>query len=193
MLSALITSKARRTLLTLFLTHPGERFYQSQLIRELGLSSSMVQLELGKLESIGFVTSTREANARYFQVNTAFPLYAELKSIIFKTVGLADFLREALGGIGEIEIALIYGSVAKNTEDMRSDVDLLVIGDVEMDALHEAVATAETSIGREINPTVYTRREWDDRVKVEQALAVDILSGPKIFLIGDADGLRRTA
>lgn len=192
MLSTLITSKVRLALVTLFVTHPEERFYQTQLIRELGLSSSLIQAELKKLEAIGFLNSSREANTRYFQVNKAFPIYPELKSIIFKTVGLADFLKDSLTEIGEVEVALIYGSVAKNIEDMRSDVDLLVIGDVDMDKLHEAVEAAEASIDREINPTVYTRKEWDGRVKLEQAFVTDILSGPKIFLIGDEDELRGT-
>ncbi|MDO9556886.1 MAG: nucleotidyltransferase domain-containing protein [Coriobacteriia bacterium] len=175
------------------MTHPDERFYQTQLIRELGLSSSLVQSELKKLAGIGFVTSTRESNTRYFQANKAFPIYPELKSIVFKTVGLADFLRESLDDIGPVEVALIYGSVAKNLEDMRSDVDLLVIGDVELDVLNEAVDSAERAIGREINPTVYTREEWDGRVKIKQAFVTDILAGSKIFLIGDEDELRRTS
>jgi len=193
MLSTLITSKVRLALVTLFLTHPEKRFYQTQLIRELGLSSSLMQAELKKLEGIGFVTSSREANIRYFQVNNSFPIYPELKSIIFKTVGLADFLKGSLTEIGKVEVALIYGSVAKNVEDMRSDIDLLVIGDVDMNALHEAVEAAEVSIGREITPTVYTRKEWDGRVRIGQAFVTDTLSGPKIFLIGDEDELRGTA
>lgn len=193
MLSTLITSKARLALVMLFVTHPDERFYQKQLIRDLGLSSSLVQLELRKLEGIGLLASSRESNTRYFQVNRDFPIYPELKSIIFKTVGLADFLRESLDEIGEIEVALIYGSVAKNVEDMRSDVDLLVIGDVDLDALNESVDAAERAIGREINPTAYSREEWADRVRIGQAFATDILAGPRILLIGDEDELRRTA
>lgn len=192
MLSTLITSKARLALLTLFLTHPGERFYQKQLIRDLGLSSSLVQAELKRLEGVGLLISSREANVRYFTINDAFPIYPELKSIVFKTVGLAEFLRDSLDAIGDVEAALIYGSVAKNVEDMHSDVDVLVVGDVDLDALNEAVDAAERAIGREINTTVYTREEWVGRVKIGQAFVADILSGPKIFLIGDEDELRRT-
>jgi predicted nucleotidyltransferase len=193
MLTALITSNARRALLTLFLTHPDERFYQKQLIRELGLSPSLVQTELRRLEEAGLLTSTREANARYFTVDTSCPIYPELKSIIFKTVGLADYLRSSLDAIGDIKVALIYGSVARNVEDVRSDVDVLVIGDVDMDALDGAVDSAERAIGREINTNVYTRDEWASRSRAGQAFATDILSGPKIFLMGDEDELRRTA
>ncbi len=193
MLSTLITSKVRLRLVVLFLTHPEERFYQKQLIRDLHMSSAQLQQELRRLEDAGFLISSRESNTRYFSVNKASPIYPELKSIAFKTVGLADFLRDSLAEIGPVEIALIYGSVAKNVERMRSDVDLLVIGDIDTDALHEAIDAAEAAIGREINPTVYTRSEWDGRVKIGQAFVTDILAGPKIFLIGDEDELRRTA
>ena len=192
MLSALITSNARRALLVHFLTHPGERFYQKQLIRELALSPSLVHKELVRLEEAGLLTSTREANVRYFTVDTSCPIYPELKSIVFKTVGLADHLRESLDKIGDIEVALVYGSVAKNVEDVRSDVDVLVIGDVDMGALDDTTDSAERAIGREINTNVYTRDEWASRMHAGQAFATDILGGPKIFLMGDEDELRRT-
>lgn len=104
-------------------------------------------------------------------------------------MGLADYLRDSLDKIGAVEVALIFGSVAKNVEDMRSDVDLLVIGDIDLDALNQAVDEAERAIGREINPTVYTRDEWSSRVASGQAFATDVLSGPKIFLIGSDDEL----
>jgi predicted nucleotidyltransferase len=112
--------------------------------------------------------------------------------MIYKTSGLADYLRAELEEIGNIEVALIYGSVAKNVEDMRSDVDLLVIGDVDLDALHDAIGSAEKSIEREINPTVFSRKDWIARIKKKQAFALDVLGAPKIVLIGDENELRGT-
>lgn len=192
MLSTLIRSKSRVKVLTLFLTHPDERFYYTQLFGLLPVPHSALQKELKALVNVGLLETSKEATIRYYWVNKAYPLYPELKSIVFKTAGLADFLRDSLEEIGPVEVALIYGSVAKNVEDMRSDVDVLVIGDIDTDALHEAIDTAEQAISREINSTVYTRKEWAGRVKIQQAFATDILSGPKIFLIGDEDELRRT-
>ena len=193
MLSTLIRSKSRVKLLTHFLTHPDERFYYTQLFGLLSVPHSALQRELKALVEAGLLETSKEATIRYYWVNKAYPLYPELKSIVFKTAGLADFLRSSLDEIGEVEVALIYGSVAKNVEEMGSDVDMLVIGDVDMSALHEALDAAEQAISREINSTVYTREEWDGRVKIGKAFVVDILSGPKIFLIGDEDELRGTA
>jgi DNA-binding transcriptional ArsR family regulator len=165
MLSTLITSKSRIEVLTWFVSHPGERFHYLQLDRLLASSRASLQRELKRLEDGGLLRSTKEGNIRFYSIDQDYPLYPELKSIIFKTAGLADFLRDSLHEIGIVEVALIYGSVAKNVEDMASDVDLLVIGDIDMDALHEALDAAEQRTGREVNPTVYSREEWSGRAK----------------------------
>ena len=185
MLSTLITSKSRIELLTWFVSHPGERFHYLQLDKLLASSRASLQKELKRLEEGGILRSVKEGNIRFYWINQEHPLYPELKSIVFKTAGLADFLRESLDKLGSVETAFIYGSVAKNVEDMGSDVDVMIIGDVDMDALHEALGVAEDRIGREINPTVYSREDWDRRVEAGQAFVVDVLGGKRIFLIGD--------
>ena len=191
MLSTLITSKTRVKVLTLFLTHPDERFYYKNLIDRLGVSSTVLRGELKRFEAAGLLKSTREANIRFYRLNKDFMLYPELKSIIFKTVGLADFLRDSLQKIGNIEAAFVYGSVAKNVEDVKSDIDLMVIGDTDMDKFHDALSKAEETLGREINPTVFDPAEWRKRISKKESFVKDVLKNPKIFLIGDEDVLRR--
>lgn len=191
MLSTLITSKTRVKVLALFLTHPDERFYFKNLVDRLGVPPTILHSELKKFKEIGLLESTREANIKFYWVNKNFPLYPELKSIVFKTVGLADHLREAFSRIGHIESAFIYGSVAKNLEDMRSDVDLMIIGDVDMDELHNAVTKAEEAINREVNFSVFGPKEWQERIKKKESFVKDVLRNQKIFLIGDESALRR--
>ena len=191
MLSTLITSKTRVKMLSWFISHPGERFHYRQLIKLLDSSSPSVRNELKRLETAGILVSTREANIRFYQVNQKHTLYPELKSIIFKTVGLADFLRDSLSKIGEIKVAFIYGSVAKNIEDAMSDIDLMVIGNVDMDSLNDAVSKAEDALGREINFTTFDAKEWRDKLKAKKAFVTDVYKGKKIFLIGNDDELRK--
>ncbi len=138
-----------------------------------------------------YTTLFRSANIRFYQVNQKHTLYPELKSIIFKTVGLADFLRDSLSKIGEIKVAFIYGSVAKNIEDAMSDIDLMVIGNVDMDSLNDAVSKAEDALGREINFTTFDAKEWRDKLKAKKAFVTDVYKGKKIFLIGNDDELRK--
>jgi predicted nucleotidyltransferase len=190
MLSLLVTSAARRKLLVRFMTHPGERFYLTQLIRDLEITSSAAQKELARLTKSGLLLTEREGNLRFYSVNTAHPMYSELKSIVYKTEGLGSVLTEGLRQVADTAVALIYGSVARGTEDAASDVDLLVIGDVEPAALDAVLLHAERLLDRDVNATVLTVAEWRDRVERRQAFALDVLSGPKIFLIGDEDGLR---
>lgn len=193
MLSALITSKTRVKILTVFLTHPDERFYYKNLISRLKVPPSGLQSELKRFEEIGLLKSQREANVRFYSINKSFPLYPELKGIIFKTTGLADYLRESLEKIGNIETAFIYGSVARSLEDVKSDIDLMVIGDVDMDNLHAAVSSAEESLGREINFTTFDASEWQKRIAKKQSFVMDVIKNPKIFLIGNEDDFRKIA
>lgn len=193
MLSELITSKTRVKILTLFLTHPDERFYFKNLIERLDVPPTGLQSELKKFERIGLLESKREGNIKFYWVNKQFPLYPELKSIIFKTVGLADHLKEAIEKIGHIDVAFIYGSVAKNLEDAKSDIDLMVIGDPDMDALTDAVLKAEKDLVREVNFTVFDPEEWQQRIAKKDSFVMDVLKNKKIFLIGGEDELRRIA
>jgi predicted nucleotidyltransferase len=193
MLSVLITSKSRVELLTWFMAHPGERFHYLQLDRRLKASRHSLQVELKRLHDAGILLSRKEANVRFYWVNEQHPLYPELRSIVFKTSGLGDYLRASLESLGSVEVALVFGSAASNTDDAMSDVDLLVVGDVDMASLNETVTAAEDALGREINPSVYSREDWAARMGAGAAFATEILAGSKVFLIGDDDDLRRTA
>lgn len=190
MLSTLITSKSRVELVTWFVTHPGERFYYQQLVGILSASRKSIQNELERLEKSGLLLSQKEGNIRFYWVNQDFVLYPEIKSIIFKTVGVGDELKKTLANIGEIKSAFIYGSVAKNLEDARSDIDVMVIGDVSEDALHDAILKAEKNLGREVNYSVYSAANWKKDLKARKAFVRDIFKGEKIFLIGTEDDLR---
>lgn len=191
MLSTLITSKARVELITWFFTHPGERFYYRQLIDILNASKQSVQNELARLESAGLLSSQKEGNIRFYWVNKEFILYQEIKSMILKTVGVGDELRKALVGIGDIRSAFIYGSVAKNLEDARSDIDVMIIGSVSVDAVHKAIMKTEERLGREVNYSIFSPSDWKKQVKDKAAFVSNVARDQKIFLIGTEDELMR--
>jgi len=191
MLSTLITSKTRVELITWFVTHPGERFYYQQLTKVLNSSRKSIQNELGRLEKAGLLSSQKEGNIRFYWINKDFVLYPEIKNIIFKTVGVGDELKKALAKIGNIKSAFIYGSVAKNLEDARSDIDVMVIGDISEDSLHDAIMNAEAKLGREVNYTFYSPANWKKDIKAKKAFPSNVAREKKIFLIGTEDDLRK--
>ena len=84
-----------------------------------------------RLETVGLVTVRRVGNQKHYQANPATPIFEELCGIVAKTFGIADILRGALNTLlPNIDLAFIYGSVAKGTEHAASDIDLMVVGDL---------------------------------------------------------------
>ena len=110
-----------------------------------------------------------------------------------KTAGVADVLREALMPLGRIRTAFIYGSFAKGSERADSDVDVLVIGEASFSEVVDALASAQESIGREVNPSVYPVEEFVTKVADGHHFVTSLAGEPKIFLIGDEDVLGRLA
>ncbi len=190
MLDELLTSSTRARLLTLFLTHPTEEYYLRELSRRTGQSLRAVQHELPRLERLGLLVVCRRGRQNFYRANERHPLFPELKRIVYKTAGMADVMRGAVGDIEGIEAAFVYGSVAKGGERAGSDVDLLVIGEPDPDVLHEAVRKAEETLGREVNLATMSPEEWRDRRASRDAFAAELLRSEKIFLIGDEHALR---
>ena len=88
-----------------------------------------------------------------------------------------------------IEYAFIYGSYAKGEEKADSDVDLLIIGDVDMGRLDSNLGKLEKMLGRGINYILYSREEFKSKRKAKDGFLMDVLSGKKIMLVGAENGL----
>lgn len=187
---ALFTQTQQRVLGLLF-GQPQRRFTVSELIALTGAGSGAVQRELAKLAKSGLVTMQRVGNQKHYQANPAAPIHDELVGIVRKTVGLAEPLREALAPLASrIDAAFVYGSVAKGSDHAGSDIDLMLVSDDlayadVMLALHPLIER----LGREINPTLYTRKELQRRLLDGNAFATRVLDQPQLWLIGDKDVL----
>lgn len=187
-LSSALFGKVRSSVLTLLFSHSDKSFYFREIERTLGTGRGAVQRELTKLVSAGLVTRHKQGNQVYYQANPKSAVFSELKSLMIKTCGIAGALRETLETIKDrITIAFIYGSFAKGTESADSDVDVLVIGDVTFAEVVDLLESAEKSIGREINPSVYPMDEFATKVSQGQHFVTSLIREPKIFLLGDED------
>ena len=191
MLKQLFSSGVRVKLLTIFLTNPDARFYTRELSRLLEESPYALQRELHRLESVGLLEVEPQANIKYYAVDKSCPIYPELKSIVLKTTGLGDALRDGLAEIGNIKQAFVYGSVAAGEEDSLSDVDLMLVGEVDLLELSEIIARLEGQLGREINYLALTSAELSQRSADGDPFIENVLAGPKVMLIGDKDALRQ--
>ena len=187
MLEYFITSKTKRNLLKLFLTNPDRPFYTREVAKLSGEPLNAVRRELDYLEKAGLLKSHREGNLKYFAVVKDFPFYPELKRIIYSTVGLGDYLKNRLKDSEQIELAFIYGSVAKNRERERSDIDLFVVGEIEEEELHPLVSDIEREIGREVNYTLMTGREFRQKSEKGEPFIKRIEREEKLMLKGNLD------
>lgn len=181
----------QQKLLALCFGNPDRTFYTNELIRLIGAGNGPVQRELKRMGEAGLLSISKIGNQKHYQANQASPVFAELSGLIRKTFGLADVVRQALLPVAnQLEAAFIYGSVAKGNPQPHSDIDLMIISDSLAYAdLFPMLTEPEAQLGRPINPTVYSRTEWQQRMYEGNTFVVRVLEQPKIFLIGGADDL----
>lgn len=179
----------RQRVLGLIFGQPSRSFFARELIELTGSGSGAVQRELERLASSGLVTTTRIGNQKHFQANRESPIFAELHGLMLKTVALAEPLMQALGPLADrIALALVYGSVVKGTDTARSDVDVLIVADdVMLEEVYSTLAPVEADLGRKINPTLYTRKEFASRRASKNTFLVRVLSGEHLVLMGGED------
>jgi predicted nucleotidyltransferase len=186
MLEALIPSKTRVKLLTLFLLNPGSEFYIREIARATGENINAVRRELANLESFDLITGQKKGNQLYYTVNTSHFLYTDLQKIVLKTEGIAGIIKEALSG-KEISCMFIYGSYAKGTAGAKSDIDLFIVGDVDEDQLIPVIHSCEQAAGREINYTIMTPAELKTRKKNKDPFVKNVMQEAKILISGTCD------
>lgn len=188
----LLGSKTRVTLLSMLMMNPRKRFYIRELSKILKIPYGMLYREVKNLVSLGIITEEKKGKITLLSVNMDLPYFAELRGLMIKTAGLGDAMRDALSGFVGIRYALIYGSLASGEETDRSDVDFLVVGEVDEEDLLRAMSGVEKDVGREVNYILWSEDEFMERVREGHHLLADISWKPVLMLVGDEDEFRRT-
>lgn len=184
-------SRIRAKTLAWFYTHHDESYFVRQLATILKEDSTNLSRELSNLEKIGVLTSTRHGNLKYFQVNKGCPFFDELKGLILKTAGVIGEVKSVLQEIQGIKYAFIYGSYARGEEKADSDIDLIIIGDVDLDRLDSIINELDRKFGRTINYVVYDYKEFLSKKRKKDGFIMDVLRDKKIMLIGDELELKK--
>jgi predicted nucleotidyltransferase len=181
---------SRQRVLSLLLLHPDARYHVREIARLTHTAAGSLHRELSKLAKAQVLLRETSGNQVYYQANIHFPLFNELASILRKTSGIEDVLANALAPLSKkIEIAFIFGSIAQGTENMDSDVDILIIGTIGFADAVTALYPAQNTIGREINPKIYQKAEWQKLFKSKTSFLKEILRKQKRFIIGTNNDL----
>jgi DNA-binding transcriptional ArsR family regulator len=186
MLDVLLLGKTRAAILRELYLNPDRRVSFNELVRRTQSGAGAVSRELKTLGDAGLVVEQREGNQRFLAAATASPVYPELKSLILKTSGAPQVLRDALNGIEEqIAVAFVFGSVAQGVERADSDLDLFVIGSAGYSVVTERMRAAENRLGRAVQVLYFDPASSVDRKSLRKTSIKAIARGPKLFVIGD--------
>lgn len=180
--------KTRGGVLALLYGRPDEEFYLRQIVRIVATGQGAVQRELANLTAAGILERFERDKQVYYRANHECPYFSELQGLILKTSGMASVLAKALHRLkGSMDFAFVFGSQAQGTVTASSDIDLMVVGDVEEMALHRALMRAEKSLGRAVNYTLMKRGEFEKRRRERGGFISRVFAGPKISVIGNLD------
>lgn len=180
--------KVRQRVLAVLFGSPERSFYANEIISLAQSGAGAVQRELADLSAAGLLTVQQIGKQKHYQANPASPVAAELRSLVLKTMGLADVLHAALAPLAnKIELAFVFGSIAKQEDSAASDVDLLVVSkDLGYGDVLAALEPARTTLSRTINPSLYTPSDFKSRQKKDNGFITRVMKQPKIWIIGNA-------
>ncbi|MCG9478678.1 MAG: nucleotidyltransferase domain-containing protein [Actinomycetia bacterium] len=187
MLNILFSSKTRVEILELFLFNADDSFYQRQISK---LTSQHIRGVQREVEKIGLIVSSAQGNRIYYKLNQDCPIAQDLKNVFLKTVGVAEIIRESFKEEG-IKFAFIYGSYARGEENLSSDIDLMVIGDISSKRLSSILSEPRGKLMREINYAVFSLDKFIKKATEKDHFINSILNDKKIYIIGNEDELRR--
>ena len=186
--------KTRRSVLALLYTRPEQALHLRAISRAVGGGLGAVQRELQRLAAAGILLRRVSGQQVYYQANQECPIFSELRDLVIKSVGVADVLRLALEPLADrIQVAFVYGSLARGAVGPASDVDVLIVGRVTFAEAVAALAQPQETLGREVNPAVYPPAEFGRKLLGGNHFLNTVIHEPKVFLIGDEHGLAELA
>lgn len=182
--AAMFTDSQAKVFAWLF-GQPERSYHLSELRRLSGLGSASLQRELNRLANAGLVSSERVGNMRRFQANPDSSVFPELVALTRKTLGAVPLLREALAPFASrLSEAFVYGSVARQTDTAGSDVDLMLVGrDLVLGEVLEVLLPLEESLGRKINPNIYTPEQYAKRLADPDSFINRVLAQPMLTVM----------
>jgi len=184
-------TKTQQKVLGLLYGRPGQSFYLNEIVRLSDMGKGTIKRELERMQAAGLILDERIGNQIHYRANKDCPIYDDLLAIVRKTFGVVDTVKSALKVVDEsIDLAFIYGSVAKAEDSAKSDIDLLIVaGNLAYADVMELLADAEQSLGRTINPTIYTTEQVRARLDQKNTFLSRVMDQPKLWVKGDANDI----
>jgi DNA-binding transcriptional ArsR family regulator len=172
-----------RLLSTLLLT--GDELSVTDLAKRAGLAYPTAHREVARLVDAGILSERQVGRTRLISANGESPLVDPLREILTVATGPVVVLAEEFSGIDGIESAFLYGSFAArmlgDAGPAPHDIDVMVLGEPDVDAVYEACARIEAAVHRPVNPTILTPEEF----AAPSGFLDNVRSGPAVPVIGE--------
>ncbi len=180
--------RTRAAVLSAVLLHPEKWWFLSDLAKHLHVTPSTLQRELGRLTEAGILLRRVDGKRVYFKSDDSCPYRGELQGLFIKTAGLVDVIADCLKPFRKrIELAAIFGSIARGEELSRSDVDLLIVGDLGLADLSPHLKKAEAKLQREIQAMFFRPTEFKSRLRNKDHFITSVVKGTLLPIIGSID------
>lgn len=183
-LQDLMISKVRVEMLELFFLNPEEMYYVRQITRKINEEINAVRRELERMLGSGLLKSEERGNRLYYHLNERYPYYSELMQMIFKSTGLGQKIRKKRRKLGRVAFVMFSGKFVRGQKPDRDEVDMLVIGDIDLNMFQELIKEEEEKIERELNYAVFSKEEFEFRKTRRDPFIMEILYGSRVMVIG---------
>lgn len=172
-------------LLALVLAHPDRPRTLEDLANRVQAPYQTITAEVRRLEHADLVTTRSVGRSKLVTANADHPYIRPLTELVLMSFGAPLVVAEEFANVDGVEGLWIYGSWAARSAGVRgrppADVDVLIVGNVDRDAVYDAARRAEHRLGREVNPTIRTTRAWK---RADDAFAATVKDSPMLALPG---------
>ena len=191
LLSLILSSQARSEVFRLLFDGEDRELYFREMERLTSVTATPLKKELAHLLKLDLIIQRIDGNRTYYRANKTHPIYQEIHRLTQKTVGIESLLQDALSHTPHISTAFIFGSIAEHKEKGHSDIDLFIIGEISLRELVKLLSPLQKSIGREINPHIYSLKELKERIKKNDHFITSVIKTKKTLLRGSLDDIER--
>jgi predicted nucleotidyltransferase len=159
----ILRSRQQAELLALVLGDPELELSITDLAERTGIPYASVHREVERAEATGILVSRTVGRTRLVRADTSSPYFEGLADVMTKAFGPPRLLASALAEVDGIDRAFIYGSwAARNAGEAGArpvgDIDVLVLGEPDRDALFAVTSELEPRLGRPVQVTLRSAR-----------------------------------
>jgi hypothetical protein len=158
MLTELFSSRTRINLLLKLFLNPEISCYLRELAREFGLAPNALKEELDNLSKAGYLDKEQRGHSIFYQANKRHPFFPEISSIVKKYYGIDKIIEQIVNDIGKIDAVYALDDYAMGRDSGL--IDVLIVGDVNMDKIQGLRPNLEKEIKRKIRVLVMGAQEF---------------------------------